>query len=1224
MKPCYRKLAMVFFAILAFLPLTAKEVALVGTSSTYNGSGDTLLLNSSNGKTINIHREFDDVLSIDINSVRVGTKVIWTYTGSEIILQPQNGCKVEEVYFLGVGVRDSVKVGSCPLLPPAQGAVSMKTTGDSVRVTWSGSASSELKLTFKYPVDIKNYILIRYNGEDEKQEFVPNFTDLTLNVGDSRALSLPTDAPAISYATSQATVAVVQNNSVVATGAGVTTITATWNETDKWKSGSASFKVTVNALTPEKQEFVPNFTDLTLNVGDSRALGLPTDAPAISYATSQATVAVVQNNSVVATGAGVATITATWNETDKWKSGSASFKVTVNAPTPEKQEFAPNFADLTLNVGDSRALGLPTDAPAMSYTTSQATVAVVVNNAVVAKGVGETTITATWNETDKWKSGSSSFKVTVNAPAPEKQEFVPNFTDLTLNVGDSRALGLPTDAPAISYATSQATVAVVQNNSVVATGAGETTITATWNETDKWKSGTASFKVTVNAPALEKQEFVPNFTDLTLNVGDSRALGLPTDAPAISYATSQATVAVVQNNSVVATGAGETTITATWNETDKWKSGSASFKVTVSAPTPEKQEFVPNFTDLTLNVGDSRALGLPTDAPAISYATSQAAVAIIENNSVVAKGAGETTITATWNETDKWKSGTASFKVTVNAPAPEKQEFVPNFTDLTLNVGDSRALGLPTDAPAMSYTTSQATVAVVENNAVVAKGAGETTITATWNETDKWKAGSASFKVTVNAPAPEKQEFVPNFTDLTLNVGDSRALGLPTDAPPISYATSQATVAVVQNNSVVAKGAGETTITATWNETDKWKSGSASFKVTVRANPGEPVDPQLTFQHSLVRGQIGWGAISQAAIYRGDGILRYTSSDPNVAEVDALTGVIKNVKREGQTIIQATLSATSQYKAANASYTLQIEAAPTDKNLKFDRITSGGFARTTFTVKKINKNYVQYTVDGLKNYEYKISIIDDILEVNVRIPGIYTLRASAADGTGNALMQLIIFPPIEITPTYGEIDPDHQDVVLFDEVDGSVKIKFEDSPIYKVSIDGVPFTGTEIPVRSDMAICYTLQYASMPFSADAWIYLVIRPFSPKYEYDADLRSYIIKSDVGHILYKIGDAADWTDTHSDKFILGSQYFGDEKAIDIRLITRKSTARPGYEASSGMATFNLPSPETLGVEDVTIDSQEPELYDLNGRRVTTPNPQPGIYIMKYPNKTVKIKL
>ncbi len=1140
MKPCYRKLAMVFFAILAFLPLTAKEVALVGTESKYYGSADTIVFSSTNGQKVNLNRNIDENLSLIFNIIEISRRNFRSFPGTEIILQPNNGCTIQELSFYGVGVPDSVRAGKCPLLPPAHGAVTTSTSNDTVWVNWSGSVTSELKLTFSYAVDIKNYILIRYNGEDEKQEFVPNFADLTLNVGDSRALGLPTDAPAISYATSQATVAVVENNAVVAKGAGETTITATWNETDKWKSGSASFKVTVNAPAPEKQEFVPNFADLTLNIGDSRALGLPTDAPAISYATSQATVAVVQNNSVVATGA------------------------------------------------------------------------------------GETTITATWNETDKWKSGSASFKVTVNAPTPEKQEFVPNFTDLTLNVGDSRALGLPTDAPAISYATSQAAVAIVENNAVVAKGAGETTITATWNETDKWKSGSASFKVTVNAPATEKQEFVPNFADLTLNVGDSRALGLPTDAPAISYATSQAAVAIVENNAVVAKGAGVATITATWNETDKWKAGSVSFKVTVNALTPEKQEFVPNFTDLTLNVGDSRALGLPTDAPAISYATSQATVAVVQNNTVVATGAGETTITATWNESDKWKSGSASFKVTVNALATEKQEFVPNFADLTLNVGDRRALGLPTDAPAISYATSQAAVAIVENNAVVAKGAGETTITATWNETDKWKSGSASFKVTVNAPAPEKQEFVPNFADLTLNIGDSRALGLPTDAPAISYATSQATVAVVQNNSVVATGAGETTITATWNETDKWKSGSASFKVTVRGNPGEPVDPQLTFQHSLVRGQIGWGAISQAAIYRGDGILRYTSSDPNVAEVDALTGVIKNVKREGQTIIQATLSATSQYKAANASYTLQIEAAPTDKNLKFDRITSGGFARTPFTVKKINKNYVQYTVDGLKNYEYKINIIDDILEVNVRIPGIYTLRASAADGTGNALMQLIIFPPIEITPTYGEIDPDHQDVVLFDEVDGSVKIKFEDSPIYKVSIDGVPFTGTEIPVRSDMAICYTLQYASMPFSADAWIYLVIRPFSPKYEYDVDLRSYIIMSDVGHILYKIGDAADWTDTHSDKFILGSQYFGDEKAMDIRLITRKSTARPGYEASSGMATFNLPSPETLGIEDVTIDSQEPELYDLNGRRVNAPNPQPGIYIMKYPNKAVKIKL
>ena len=371
---------------------------------------------------------------------------------------------------------------------------------------------------------------------------------------------------------------------------------------------------------------------------------------------------------------------------------------------------------------------------------------------------------------------------------------------------------------------------------------------------------------------------------------------------------------------------------------------------------------------------------------------------------------------------------------------------------------------------------------------------------------------------------------------------------------------------------------------------------------------------------------MGWGAISQAATYLGDGRITYTSSDTNVAEVDATTGQIIKVNREGQAIITATLTASTNYKAATASYILKVESAPTDRDFKFDQISSGGFARTPFTIKRINKNYVQYTIDGLQRYDYSINVCDDILEVTVRNEGIFTLRASAADGSGYALMQLVIFPCIEITPTGGLVDAAHSDIVLFEATGGSVRIEFNNSSMYKVYIDDIPFSATEIPVVSDMSVYYTLKYASMPFNIGAWLHLVIKPYAPVYIYDTITGHYIINSDEGHILYRILDGSgteDWVDTGSTELKLGKEYFSGRNSIDIQLKTRKPTSRPGYEAESGISTYTLPATGSSGIEDILDDTSTiPQLYDLNGRLITTESPSPGIYILKRGGKTSKI--
>ena len=1218
-------------ALMSILGLKAAQVALVTEINNYVGDAPTIHFDFSENKNDYLTKEINPNLSVELNNLQIHKHVFAFVTQSTFNVKMTGDCTVASILFANVLIIDEnnpiFEVNGIGKLEHVS-EVSPET--NTVDILWTGPAQQNLSFMFRQDADTK-HILITYDSTSvpEKEEFVPEFKNLKLNVDEIYPLNLPSDAPIINFSTTNSSVATVEKRGedyvVNARGIGEALIEAKWDATDKWKAGEAEFNVTVALPAPSRQEFVPNFTPLNLTVGDTYLLNLPTDAPDMTFESSNPKVATVNNYSVNATEAGTTIISAVWEQTDKWNAGSASFNVDVSPlPTP-KQDFEPNFEDINLKIGETHTIKLPADAPNVTYSSSNVGVATIENGIVKANGAGETTIVATWIETDHWKAGSAFFKVIVAVPAPPKQDFNPNFKNIILTVGENQALNLPPEAPEIKYSSSETSVAIIENHIVKALASGETTIAATWDETEKWKSGTATFVVTVTEPLPQKQDFVPGFTDLNLTAGDSHALSLQQDAPGIQYSTSNAAVAFVENNNVIAKTPGEATIAATWGETEKWKSGTATFVVKVTEPLPQKQDFVPGFTDLNLTAGDSHALSLPQDAPGIQYSTSNAAVAFVENNNVIAKTPGEATIAATWGETEKWESGTASFIVKVTESVSQKQEFVPGFTDLNLTAGDSHALSLPQDAPSIQYSTSNAAVAFVENNNVIAKTPGEAVIAAVWAENDKWKSGTVSFVVTVTEPLPQKQDFVPGFTDLNLIAGNRHALSLPQDAPSIQYSTSNATVAFVEDNTVIANTPGEATIAATWDETPKWKSGTAVFRVVVNDASG-PSDPMLRFQHSEVRGQMGWGAISQAATYLGDGRITYTSSDTNVAEVDATTGQIIKVNREGQAIITATLTASTNYKAATASYILKVESAPTDRDFKFDQISSGGFARTPFTIKRINKNYVQYTIDGLQRYDYSINVCDDILEVTVRNEGIFTLRASAADGSGYALMQLIIFPCIEIIPTGGIVDAVHGDIVLFEATGGSVRIGFNNSSMYKVYIDDIPFSATEIPVVSDMSVYYTLKYASMPFNIGAWLHLVIKPYAPVYIYDTITGHYIINSDEGHILYRILDGSgteDWVDTGSTELRLGKEYFSGRNSIDIQLKTRKPTSRPGYEAESGISTYTLPATGSSGIEDILDDTSTiPQLYDLNGRLITTESPSPGIYILKRGGKTSKI--
>ena len=161
-----------------------------------------------------------------------------------------------------------------------------------------------------------------------------------------------------------------------------------------------------------------------------------------------------------------------------------------------------------------------------------------------------------------------------------------NKTDLILTEGGSEMLTAtvkPDDATdkTVTWSTSDATVATVENGKVTALKAGSAVITA------KAGDKTATCKVTVNAKVIAVTSITLSKPELVLTEGESETLTAtvkPDDATnkSVTWSTSDATVATVENGKVTALKAGSAVITA--------KAGEQSTTCSVTVKEPDRPE----------------------------------------------------------------------------------------------------------------------------------------------------------------------------------------------------------------------------------------------------------------------------------------------------------------------------------------------------------------------------------------------------------------------------------------------------------------------------------------------------------------------------------------------------------------------------------------------------------------------------------------------------------
>ena len=522
-------------------------------------------------------------------------------------------------------------------------------------------------------------------------------------------------------------------------------------------------------------------------------------------------------------------------------------------------------------------------------------------------------------------------------------------TKVRLALGESvtlNAIVAPDDAPdkTVTWTTSDATVATVENGVVKGLKNGKAIITAKAGEC------IATCDVTVVVPVVE---VVLDKTEARMNVGERLAIGavvMPDNATdkKIVWTTSNNSIATVEDGVVTAINLGKVIITAT-AEADEV---SATCEVNVVVPV---ESISLDKTTAELKEGESFMLtatvkpDYSTDKT-VTWSTSDATIATVDNNGVVkAIKVGKVTITA--KAGDKTATCEVTVKpVLVSGIVLDKisvELFEGETITLTATVSPDNA----TDKT-VTWSTSDASIATVDNNGVVkAIKVGKVTITA--------KAGDKTATCDVTVKPVLVSGISLDKTSVELLEGETTTLKAtvePSNATDktVTWSTSDASIATVDNNGIVkAIKVGKVTITA--------KAGDKTATCEVTVNP-VPVDGIVLdkAEVELLEGDSITLTATVSPDNATDKTVTWSTSDATIATVDN-NGVVKAIK-----VGIVTITA----KAGDKTATCEVTVKPNDVGIDDVNVTVNVLNGDIYTIRGINVRNAGESLEGLAKGVY--------------------------------------------------------------------------------------------------------------------------------------------------------------------------------------------------------------------------------------------------------------
>ena len=824
-------------------------------------------------------------------------------------------------------------------------------------------------------------------------------TTLSLTEGGTATLTAtvsPTNATnkTVTWTSSDKSIATVENGKVTAVKAGTATITA------KAGDKTATCTVTVAAKVIAVTKVALDKTTLSLTEGGTATLTAtvsPTNATnkTVTWTSSDKSIATVENGKVTAVKAGTATITA------KAGDKTATCTVTVAAKVIAVTKVALDKTTLSLTEGDTATLTAtvsPTNATnkTVTWTSNDKSIATVENGKVTAVKAGTATITAKAGD----KTATCTVMVAAKVIAVTKVAL--DKTTLSLTEGGTATLTAtvsPTNATnkTVTWTSSDKSIATVENGKVTAVKAGTATITA------KAGDKTATCTVTVAAKVIAVTKVALDKTTLSLTEGGTATLTAtvsPTNATnkTVTWTSSDKSIATVDSNGkVTAVKAGTAKITA------KAGDKTATCTVTVAAKVIAVTKVALDKTTLSLTEGNTATLTAtvsPSNATnkTVTWTSSDKSIATVENGKVTAVKAGTATITA------KAGDKTATCTVTVAAKVIAVTKVALDKTALSLTEGNTATLTAtvsPSNATnkTVTWTSSDKSIATVENGKVTAVKAGTATITA--------KAGdkTATCTVTVAAKVIAVTKVALDKTALSLTEGDTATLTAtvsPTNATnkTVTWTSSDKSIATVDSNGkVTAVKAGTAKITA--------KAGDKTATCTVTVAAKVIAVTSVTLNKSSLSLTVGGTSTLSATVNPSnatDKTVTWTSSDKSVATVSS-SGKVTAVA-----VGTATITAKAGSKTATCTVTVKpIEVTSVTLSKSSLSLTVGGTSTLTATVNPSNATDKTVT---WSSSDTSIATVSSSGKVTAVAVGTATITAKAGSKTATCTVTV---KPIEVT-----------------------------------------------------------------------------------------------------------------------------------------------------------------------------------------------------------------
>jgi autotransporter-associated beta strand protein len=305
---------------------------------------------------------------------------------------------------------------------------------------------------------------------------------------------------------------------------------------------------------------------------------------------------------------------------------------------------------ITFNALPEKALGVADFDPAatsssglaVTYTSSNTSVATIVNGMVHVLATGTSTITASQVGTTDYTAAPSITQV-LTVKNPQTISF-PAIAQKFVGDADFDAAATASSGLAVTYSSSNANVATIVSGKVHIIAAGTTTITASQTGSADYVAAspaTQTLTVNKNAQSITFATLAPKtIGDADFDAGATASSGLP-----VTYASSDSTVARIVSGKVHVVAAGTATITASQAGNATYSAASSATQTLTVNKKTQSITFVAladkTVGDADFDAGATASSGLP-----VTYTSADSTIASIVGGKIRIMGAGTTIITA--------------------------------------------------------------------------------------------------------------------------------------------------------------------------------------------------------------------------------------------------------------------------------------------------------------------------------------------------------------------------------------------------------------------------------------------------------------------------------------------------------------------------------------------------------------------------------------------------